>query len=113
MDCSLRAAGVQILLLADPKGELAKELGITLDAEKIFGTKRGKRWGPLVYHTLQDCLVHAQGNSAAGQQAMLTWGVLCRFSAVIEGGKFKSVNVEPDGAGITCSASSEVLSQLK
>lgn len=39
--------------------------------------------------------------------------VRCRFSAVVEGGKFKSVNVEPDGAGITCSSSSEILSQLK
>ena len=36
-----------------------------------------------------------------------------RFSAVIDGGKFKTFNVEPDGAGITCSASKEVFSQLK
>ena len=37
----------------------------------------------------------------------------CRFSAVVEGGKFKTVNVEADGTGMSCSLASEALGQLK
>ena len=40
-------------------------------------------------------------------------GLGCRFSAVVSGGKFKSVNVEPDGTGLSCSTSSTIISQLK
>ncbi|KAL3149945.1 hypothetical protein ABBQ38_013306 [Trebouxia sp. C0009 RCD-2024] len=36
-----------------------------------------------------------------------------RFSAVIEDNKIKSLNVEPDGKGTTCSLSNAIMSQLK
>lgn len=35
-----------------------------------------------------------------------------RFSMVIEDGIVKSLNVEPDGTGLTCSLAPNVLSQL-
>ena len=38
---------------------------------------------------------------------------LCRFSAVIENNTIKSMNVEPDGTGTTCSLSNAIMSQLK
>ncbi|XP_023420150.1 peroxiredoxin-5, mitochondrial isoform X2 [Cavia porcellus] len=37
---------------------------------------------------------------------------LKRFSMVIENGVVKSLNVEPDGTGLTCSLASNILSQL-
>ena len=40
-------------------------------------------------------------------------GHVCRFSAVVSGGKFKTINVEPDGTGMSCSTSSNIISQLK
>ena len=36
----------------------------------------------------------------------------CRYSAVIEGGKFKSFNLEADGTGTTCSLAPNLMSQL-
>jgi 2-Cys peroxiredoxin 5 len=35
-----------------------------------------------------------------------------RYSLVVENGVVKSVNIEPDGTGLTCSLSNNVLSQL-
>uniref|UniRef100_A0A8C0D6B0 Peroxiredoxin 5 n=1 Tax=Balaenoptera musculus TaxID=9771 RepID=A0A8C0D6B0_BALMU len=37
---------------------------------------------------------------------------LKRFSMVIEDGIVKSLNVEPDGTGLTCSLASNIISQL-
>ena len=36
-----------------------------------------------------------------------------RFSAVIENNTIKSMNIEPDGTGTTCSLSNAIMSQLK
>ena len=35
-----------------------------------------------------------------------------RFSMVVEDGVVKSLNVEPDGTGLTCSLASNIISQL-
>ncbi|XP_044125364.1 peroxiredoxin-5, mitochondrial [Bufo gargarizans] len=35
-----------------------------------------------------------------------------RFSLIVEGGKVKTVNVEEDGTGLTCSLANNILSQL-
>jgi 2-Cys peroxiredoxin 5 len=35
-----------------------------------------------------------------------------RFSAVVEDGVIKALNVEPDGTGLTCSLADPVLKQL-
>ena len=37
------STAMQIRMLADPHLELAKALGVTLDAEEFLGTKRSKR----------------------------------------------------------------------
>ncbi|KAK9863865.1 hypothetical protein WJX84_001308 [Apatococcus fuscideae] len=67
----------KIHMLADPFLELTKALGVVLDAEKMLGTNRSKR-----------------------------------YSAVIEGGKFKTFNIEGDGMGLTCSLAPHIISQL-
>jgi len=37
------AMGMQVHMLADSHGELARALGVELDSEKMLGTKRCKR----------------------------------------------------------------------
>ncbi len=39
---------LQVRILADPHGELAKELGVTLEAAEVFGTNRSKRYSALI-----------------------------------------------------------------
>ena len=41
--CLSIAVGVQVHMLADSHGELARALGVELDMEKMLGTKRCKR----------------------------------------------------------------------
>ncbi len=36
-----------------------------------------------------------------------------RYSAIVEDGVIKTLNVEPDGSGLTCSLANVVLKQLK
>ncbi|KAK9827823.1 hypothetical protein WJX74_004080 [Apatococcus lobatus] len=67
----------KVRFLADPFLEFTKALGVVLEAEKMLGTNRSKR-----------------------------------YSAVIEGGKFKSFNLEADGMGTTCSLAPNLISQL-
>ncbi|XP_025771145.1 peroxiredoxin-5, mitochondrial [Puma concolor] len=57
----------------------------------------GKETGLL----LDDSLVSLFGNRR-----------LQRFSMVVEDGVVKSLNVEPDGTGLTCSLASNIISQL-
>ena len=61
-------------------------------------------------HLLCILPLHMAFGDVAGQTNV---GCLCcRFSAVIEDGKIKTFNVEPDGLGLTCSLSNNVLKQL-
>ena len=67
----------KVRMLADTHGDLAKALGIVLDAEGMLGNKRMKR-----------------------------------FSMIVEDGIVKVFNLEPDGGGLTCSLSNNLLSKL-
>ena len=61
----------KIHLLADPRAEFAKAIGLDNDLSQFLGSVRYKR-----------------------------------FSAIIEDGVVKHLQVEPDGTGLTCSLSS-------
>jgi 2-Cys peroxiredoxin 5 len=67
----------KVRMLADPKAELAKALGLELDLTEKLGNVRIKR-----------------------------------FSAIVDDGVVKSLNVEPEGGGLTCSLSNVLLQQL-
>jgi len=69
--------GEKIRMLADTHGDLARELGIVLDAEANLGNKRMKR-----------------------------------FSMVVTDGVIEVFNLEPNGGGLTCSLSNEILDKL-
>eukprot|EP01039_Chlorochromonas_danica_P008647 gene8647-9528_t len=61
---------------------------------------------------------HAQLTNALGLQLDLSgpFGVtgerMKRFSAYVVDGEIKILNIEPEGAGLTCSLSNELLSQI-
>ena len=67
----------KVVMLADTKGDLARALGIVLDAEEKLGNKRMKR-----------------------------------FSMLVDDGVVKVFNLEPNGGGLTCSLSNELLKQF-
>ena len=58
--------------------------------------------------TLPVSLSSLQAQAVATGPALLSG----RFSMVIEDGIVKSLNVEPDGTGLTCSLASNIISQL-
>lgn len=67
----------KVRMLADPKAEFTKAIGLEVDITEKLGGIRSKR-----------------------------------YSMMIEDGKVKHINVEPDGFGLTCSLSSNILKVL-
>ena len=74
---ALHADG-KLRFLADPCGDLVKEMGLDFEGLKgVLGNTRSKR-----------------------------------FSAVVEGGKIKHIDVEPDNTGLTCTLSENIKKHL-
>ncbi|XP_030189806.1 peroxiredoxin-5, mitochondrial isoform X2 [Lynx canadensis] len=88
---ALKAKGVQVIACLS-----VNDVFVTAEWGRAHNSG-GKETGLL----LDDSLVSLFGNRR-----------LKRFSMVVEDGVVKSLNVEPDGTGLTCSLASNIISQL-
>lgn len=77
------APGAQVQLLADPHGELARGLGLELEAKEMLGTNRSKRYSAVVQDNEITALnVEPDGSGArAGCHPKLAVE-LCRVAAL-------------------------------
>ena len=47
LDLTVSMMALQVHMLADPHGDLARALGVELDTTGLLGNKRGKRYAPI------------------------------------------------------------------
>uniref|UniRef100_G1Q1S1 Peroxiredoxin-5 n=1 Tax=Myotis lucifugus TaxID=59463 RepID=G1Q1S1_MYOLU len=101
---ALKAKGAQVVACLSVNGVfVAEEWGRAHNTEgkiRLLADPTGA-FGKETGLLLDDWLVSLFGNRR-----------LKRFSVVIEDGVVKSLNVEPDGTGLTCSLAPNILSQL-
>jgi peroxiredoxin len=104
-------------MLADPAAELTRALGFEFDATAGLGSIRSRRWVDALADASQGQtgwvpLIPPRPCTITTHPVTPSPPPLCRFSAVIEDGIFKSLNLESTGE-MSCSLSNQILEQLK
>ena len=113
------SADGKVVMLADTQAELTKALGLEAPGlDSVLGGTRMRRCADSRRRDLAAALLPARSCAAAPRLAAPRCPAAthapcarCSFSAVVEAGTFKTVNLE-EGGGLTCSLSNVILSQL-
>jgi hypothetical protein len=111
--------GAQVRLLADPHGELARGLGLELDAKAMLGTNRSKRYSAVIQdNEIKSLNVEPDGTGARAP------ALSCNHSMLRPAGYRHRVAFGTNHpvrctilllscAGTTCSLSNVIMDQLK